>query len=285
MRYREVQPTSPLASYIECFWRMESEATPPTAPPERLLPDGCLELILNTSARFREFDAAGKDQLQPARFVAGQMTRPVLVAPTGAVQLFGIRFAPGGSVPFLPVLPGELTDRITPLDDVASAVGRELSEALETGTTWREKLARVEAVLLHRLLAAPAPTHSLQPALRQLVATGGCWPIEQLAHELGLSQRQLQRRFLREVGLGPKLLARILRFQQVFRAVEGAHNNWADIAVNCGYFDQAHLIRDFHQFAGQTPAVLFDDFSRFTEMFTRKRRRSHFSNTPLAASS
>jgi len=84
---------------------------------------------------------------------------------------------------------------------------------------------------------------------------------------------------MNEVGLGPKLLCRILRFQQVFRAVERADKNWARIAADCGYHDQSHLIRDFRQFAGQTPSVLFEHFTPFAEFFTRKRRASDFYNT------
>ena len=101
----------------------------------------------------------------------------------------------------------------------------------------------------------------------------------QLATDAGISSRQLERRFLREIGVGPKLLGRILRFQQVFRAVERLDARWASIAVDCGYYDQAHLIRDFNQFAGQTPSVLLAEKSSLTNAFTRKARASHFSNT------
>lgn len=277
MQYREIKPAPVLSDYIECFWRLEAEAAPSVVP-QRLLPDGCVELILNLGARFREFDAAGQSVLQPACLVVGQMTSPVLVAPTGAVKLLGIRFAPGGTLPFLPVAPGELTDRVTPLDAITTALERELNEALETADEWRARLASLEAALIRRLYAADWRS-SLQPGLAQLIKNGGQISVTQLAADCGLSHRQLERRFMREVGLGPKLLSRILRFQQVFRAVESESADWADVAVACGYYDQAHLIRDFRQFAGQTPAVLFDDFSQLTEFFTRKRRTSHFSNT------
>ncbi|MGH9846601.1 MAG: DUF6597 domain-containing transcriptional factor, partial [Blastocatellia bacterium] len=236
MRYREFQPAPILSGYVECLWLLEGNAAQPSAAPERLLPDGCVELILNCGARFCEYDAAGNGVLQPARFVAGQMTRPILVAPTGAVQLLGIRFAPGGTWPFLTAPPGELTDRITPLADVAGAFERELGELLDPACAWRERLARVEALLIRRLRAVAVRGTALQPLLASLVRSGGRLSVDQLAADSGLSNRQLQRRFLREVGLGPKLLARILRFQQVFRAVEGASADWAGVAVECGYY-------------------------------------------------
>ena len=113
----------------------------------------------------------------------------------------------------------------------------------------------------------------------RIVNTGGLVSVDQLANDAGISSRQLERRFLREVGLGPKLLGRIIRFQQVFRAVEQSNSAWAAIASECGSYDQAHLIRDFNRFARQTPAVLFSNQSAFTEWFTRKARKSDFYNT------
>ena len=113
----------------------------------------------------------------------------------------------------------------------------------------------------------------------RIVNTGGRVSVDQLANDAGISSRQLERRFLREIGLGPKLLGRIIRFQQVFRAVEQCDAAWAAVAIECGYYDQAHLIRDFHQFARQTPAILFGRQSALTESFTRKARTSDFYNT------
>ena len=113
----------------------------------------------------------------------------------------------------------------------------------------------------------------------RIVDSRGLIAVDELAGDAGISSRQLERRFLREVGVGPKLLGRIIRFQQVFRAVEQSNNAWAEIAIECGYYDQAHLIRDFNQFAQQTPAVLFSSQSALTESFTRKSRKSDFYNT------
>jgi AraC-like DNA-binding protein len=279
MRYREFQPGSPLSKYVECFWLLEGGDWRASLAPERLLPDGCIELILNFGDRFREHREAGDSDLQPARFVVGQMTRPVLVSPTGPVLLLGIRFAPGGAFPFFPVPPNELTNIIAPLDDVAAGLDRDFSGRPYDVSEPLEKIRLVESALLGRLGASDRGRPSLRRAISRMVASGGQTSLDQLAIDMGVGGRQLERRFLNEVGLGPKLLSRILRFQQVFRAVEREDKNWAGIALDCGYYDQAHLIRDFRQFAGQTPAVLFEGFTPFAEFFTRKRRMSDFSNT------
>lgn len=279
MRYSEHKVAPILAKHIECVWLLESGGEAVSDSPERLLPDGCIELILNFGDLFREHKEAGQSNLQPRRFVVGQMTRPVLVSPTGRVQILGIRFAPGGTLPFFPCSPGELTNRITPLADAANALEQELSGRIFEARSLPEKIRLLETALIKHLLTVDSGRASLQGAISRIIRAGGQTSIDLLANDLGISGRQLERRFLNEVGLGPKLLCRILRFQQVFRAVESADPNWAKIAADCGYYDQAHLIRDFRQFAEQTPGLLFEQFTSFTEVFTRKNRMSDFYNT------
>jgi AraC-like DNA-binding protein len=81
------------------------------------------------------------------------------------------------------------------------------------------------------------------------------------------------------VGLAPKTLGRILRFQHVFKAQQDDAANWAEIAVACGYFDQSHLIRDFRQFTGECPSALNVSHDSLTELFMRKNRVTHSSKT------
>jgi AraC-like DNA-binding protein len=271
MRYHEIHPRAPLNSFVECFWTLEGDGPSTDAMPERILPDGCVELILNFGDRFSQYTNTHR-KLQPRHFLVGQMSGPILISPNGAVQLLGIRFHPGGTSPFFRVPMTELTDRIVELGAISSELERELLLA--------EKTHVIESVLLARLLRGRYDSSSMTLAA-QIVSSAGCISIDRLATKAGISSRQLERRFMRDIGVGPKLLSRILRFQQVFRAVERVDPEWASIAVDCGYYDQAHLIRDFNQFAGQTPAVLFSQQSALTESFTRKARTSHFSNTAV----
>lgn len=276
MRYREIHPQPPLNNFVECFWTLEGDGPSSDGTPERILPDGCVELILNYGARFLQHNDAGR-VLQPRHFIVGQMTGPILISPTGNVELLGIRFHPGGTAPFLRMQMNEVTDQVADLGGVASELERELLQASEQLSSLAEKTRAIEAVLMTHLCSV-----HVTPALRlaaRIVASAGLISVDQLAADAGISSRQLERRFMREVGLGPKLLGRILRFQQVFRAVERSDAAWASIALDCGYYDQAHLIRDFNQFAQQTPSVLFAAQSALTESFTRKTRTSHFSNT------
>ena len=279
MRYSEISPRPPLNSFVECFWMLEADGPSPASAPERILPDGCVELILNFGERFSEHQH-NRREIQPRHFLVGQMSGPILISPNGAVQLLGIRFHPGGTSAFVRVPMNELTDRIAELGSLSSELERELLSVSECLESLTEKIAAVEAVLIGRLLRRSQDSSAMRLAA-SIVQSAGLISVDRLATEAGISSRQLERRFLREIGVGPKLLGRILRFQQVFRAVERLDAAWAMVAVECGYYDQAHLIRDFNQFAGQTPSVLLAERSTLTESFTRKARTSHFSNTAL----
>lgn len=285
MRYREFRPSEQLSPDVECFWLLEGYEPSASARPERLMPDGCIELIVNLGDRFRERLDDGSEVVQPLRFVAGQMTRPVYVTPMGSVRLFGVRFTPGGTVPLFDGPPAELTNRIVALDAVAWRLERELAERLDPTHAPDQLVNAAEIVLAEQLGRYKDRRGPIRAAVQRMMLLSGRVSIDRIADDLGISGRQLERRFVIEVGLGPKLLCRILRFQTVFQAVEHGDSRWADVAAGCGYYDQSHLIRDFRQFGGDTPASLLADLTQFGEFFTRKNRTSLSSNTRNAHSS
>jgi AraC-like DNA-binding protein len=289
MLYREFKPSPHLAPFVECFWTLETDESEPIqtkpsgpAQPERILPDGCVELILNFGAQFREQKDDGRQEPQPVLFLVGQMTRPMLISPNGRVELIGIRFHPGGTLPFLRIDMHELTNQVVELAALSRGLERSLVSRMEQARSLTSLALKIEMLekLLSGLLRDSKHESRLGGLVGQIFSRGGQLTVDELAQDSGISCRQLERRFLSEVGIGPKLLCRILRFQQVFRAVERNDGGWASVAADCGYYDQAHLIRDFQQFARQTPTALFAQSSNLTQAFTRKDRTSDFSNTP-----
>lgn len=269
MHYQEFQPEAPLKLYIECFWTLRDLA-PADSQPERILPDGCAELILNFGDRFLQH-GPNRTVLQPCCFFVGQITGPMLISPTGPVDLVGIRFHPGGTKAFFRFDLDQTTNEVVDLRDSHEEFPSEWLDRLGNLTSIEDRIFLLKSLLCSRLPEVRQDMTTLRLA-RQIVRQHGMISIDELSRAAGISSRQLERRFRREVGLGPKMLGRILRFQHVFRALEQDDSAWATLAVECGYYDQAHLIRDFRQFADQTPAALFAHRSVLTEAFTRRRR-------------
>jgi AraC-like DNA-binding protein len=206
---------------------------------ERLLPDGTCEIVLNRGDPFRH-----EGRVQPRAMVVGQLARFMEIEPQGAVDLVGIRFRPGGLFPFLRAPMHELTGTWADLRDVDRGL------RLEDG---------IEEALLARLRPANGAVAAAVIAIER-----GEQRIGQVAAEARVHARRLERMFLREVGLPPKMLARIARFQGVLRG----SGDWAAVAQRCGYYDQAHLIRDFREFAGESPTAYFARRHPMSDAFT-----------------
>lgn len=278
MLYREIKPSYPLGRFVECFWTLKNSVPAEPSRPERILPDGCVEIVLNFGSSFAEHKDNGVEERQPQHFLVGQMTKPMVIVPTGTVDLLGIRFHPGGTIPFFRMPMHEVSNQVIDLELLSNSLRRDLIDQPADTTSSRQRIALVEKLLVERVRDCKHDSWLIGLAAR-VVRCGGVTPVDQLAADAGISSRQLERRFLRDVGIGPKLLCRILRFQQVLCALDAKDARWTKIAVDCGYYDQAHLIRDFQQFARQTPSILSSHSSELTVFFSRKGRTSDFSNT------
>lgn len=280
MRYRTFPPSPRLAQYVECFWTLESEEKTSSLSPERILPDGCVEIIFNLADPFRRYHFDGAVEVQPRTLIAGQMQHHALIEPTGRVKLFGVRFHPGGAYRVFHFPVSELTNRIISFGDVWSRFGKELTEKIEGARSIRERINLIEKAFITRLDQLHDDNKLIDAVVKMIVARDGLVSIDRLQKNLAISDRHLERKFKTVVGISPKFLCRILRFQKVFHAVE-LHQKlgWSFIALECGYYDQAHFIRDFKEFSGQNPSAFFNEDHRMSEYFTRKNRLSDFYNT------
>src|SRR6187549_1400447 len=150
MRYQELQPGLELERFVECYWTLENERPDLTSKPEPILPDGCVEVILNLADNFNEHRGDGVKVSQPMYFLVGQMTRPIFIAPTGRVRLIGIRFQPGGAFPLLRVPMHELTDGLVELGALDPMLEGELKEAVSDERSLPRCIARIERSLFAR---------------------------------------------------------------------------------------------------------------------------------------
>jgi AraC-like DNA-binding protein len=256
--YREYPLAAPLSEFVECVWTLRAPRRPAGAPPERIFPDGCVEVIVQLDERARSLRDAGRFELQPSAFLIGPLRGPLLLEPAGPMHSFGIRFRPGRAAPFLPFGVDRLAGAETPVADAFGRDGGQLAEEIGNAPTDALRVEIARAFLLRRLeRAVRPPSRPVSAAVRRMIGpTPRRMSVSALARESGWSVRQLERRFRSETGLTPRLLARIVRFQRVFRAVDAdGGSDWVSVALDCGYADQPHLIREFREFTGQTPAA------------------------------
>ena len=185
-------------------------------------------------------------------FAGGLSDRPItteLLGTAGGVQ---IDFTPLGARRALGLPMDELTNRVVALEDVLGPGTPLLVERLHDAPGWAERFALLDAALLRRLARGPAPAPEVAWSLDRLVAAGGRLPVASLAAEVGWSRRHLAARWRRDVGLTPKAVGRVLRFERALRLIRQGRELTA-VAYDCGYADQPHLNREFRALAGSTP--------------------------------
>ena len=239
-RYREFAPPAALRPFVRVIWTYA--APDPSMTIQRIAPDGCPELIFDLGAPYAEEGPDGTFHLQPYALFAGQMTRPLVMRPTGPTELVAIRFEPDGARDFLGLPLATATDRR--LDMTARLAGFAPPPGDPEGqaaafVAWLDDLRR-------------RGDWAIDPVIRA--------EIEAAAEDNPIScrspgdRRALQRRFADRVGVSPRMLRSIFRFRRVFdhAATPSADTSWLEAGLDAGYFDQPQMARDFRRFLGCT---------------------------------
>ena len=237
--YAEHKPEDEIARWVECTWSIKP-SVPVRGFPVR--PDGCVDLLYSHAEGLA---------------VVGPMTREQRFDLRAEDVRIGLRFRPGMARSFLRIGAAELCDRVLPLGDVIGNAARDLRDRLDASLSTDE----CREILLQAVKAAGLQQEAVHRAIDAMTRFHGEVNVDWVADQAGMSARQFQRRCKEESGLAPKQLARILRFRRACRLAERGES-WLRVAAEAGYFDQAHLIRDFREFTGTTPV---SDFSKTGE--------------------
>ncbi len=199
-------------------------------------PDNCADILLSLAP----------DGTALGGWVVGVMTAPVVV-PGQAGHLVGLRFRPGWLAPVIGVSARELRDRRVDLRDVAPAWVRALH-----GPAPASQFLRLTA---SRVLEGARPTATVQEAVAALTDEGDRVSVEALCRRLRVSRQHLTRVFNESVGTGPKFVARVARMERVRRELASRRGDWARLAAESGFSDQAHLAREMRTLSGQVPSA------------------------------
>lgn len=271
VEYFETLPDPQLSPYVACYWVLEGyrQATAEPAPPERVFPDGRMELVFHRLEPFACADQWGAFVEQPSSFLFGQLRHYVLLRPPARMQTIGVRFHPAGASALLGMSVDEVTHRFVSLHELWGRGASEIEERVLGAPSVSLALGVLEGFLLSRLEAVhaidPLVAHALD-TIDTMTNAGRDIRVKDIALSTGISERQLERKFRGCVGLGPKRVAAIARLQRVIRLIQQRPGlNLTESALLGGYYDQAHFNRSFRQLAGLTPLR----FMRETHVMTR----------------
>lgn len=259
-------PSPPLNAYIGYLYYLEGALY----PRERILPFPSLDLKINFGGVLRVIEPHGAERAQTLTesWWTGVWSAYHTIDWPDDLRFYGVYFRPAGVYPFLQLPLSELHNRVVPLEGIWGGYAAEIRERLHVAGSVQAGLALLERLLLARLCDAPYGFDLVRYAVQSIHQRHGALSIRGLSDHVGISQNHLLTYFKRMVGVGPKELARLVRLRHVFRLIDPTQPvDWAQIAHQCGYYDQAHLSNDFRMLLGLSPTG-----------YLRRRRELHAAN-------
>jgi AraC-like DNA-binding protein len=261
MDYNTFDPSEDLAPFINYYWTLE---VPPEQSSEKqtIVPDGGIELAFILGDDIRRFVSDTEFVLQPRAMVLGQTSQPFYVQPTGYVNSFAASFSPFGFALFADVPLKDLRNKETPLAEVFGQTdASRLEQAIIDAPTTRDRIKAVEAFLLERLTDEKRIEDLVLKTVQLISNSNGQVAIDDVASQDASQKRQLERKFLQQVGMSPKQLCKLVRMQTALKLLLNQEGSLTDIAHNSRYYDQSHFIKDFKHFTGVSPSKFLLDKS------------------------
>jgi AraC-like DNA-binding protein len=272
-----IAPSAPLSQFVQCFWYCEG--APDTHSKERLMPTGEACIIFN----LRHDPIRIYDWRNPNNYgsfgqsvLSGARSEPFVIDTLQQERVFGIQFHPGGSFPFFRMPASEAANCDVSLDCVWRGAANQMRERLLEAESVPAMFLAAENALMQQMIR-PLQLHpAVAFAARQFGARPHTASVAAVLDAIGLSHRRFSQLFHEQTGLTPKGFCRVRRFQRVLRQIRAVREiEWTRIALDCGYYDQAHFIHDFQSFSGFTPTGYAAHFFRYD------RDNEHINHVPL----
>jgi AraC-like DNA-binding protein len=239
--YREFAAPVALASYFVCLWT-QSVDNGASSYRQRVLPDGCVDIVV----------------MNEAAMVIGPSTRHFFAELAPGTMVVGARCLPGRAASLLGMPASKLVDQSVPLRDVLGNRVTSRFACVPHQTTHAARRSAMESALLDHLRNAKTASDEVVNAAVRWFARNPGGRMEELSRSMAISSRQLRRRFSAAVGYSPKMFQSIMRFQRLLylAAQTGCSRPLAELAIETGYADQAHMSREVQRLSGNSPSVL-----------------------------
>jgi AraC-like DNA-binding protein len=256
--YFEYKPSRPLCPFIECFWTMKSHSKF-FKRREVIIPGGRAEIFFtnDTAVNWIDSKQPNVSHSHTGSHVLGPRNRPFYVEMAGAVSLVGVRFRHGGLAPFTAIPVDLLLNQIISLDQIFDKKVNSLAGQLLENDNAHRQISLIEKFLFGVIESDSQTCKTIQ--LIAAVKNQQFTSIDTLSKSTGIHYKKLERTFSRFTGYNPKNFSRVVRFYQALRQMQATPASLTHIGLNNGYYDQAHFIRDFKAFTGNSPTRFNDD--------------------------
>lgn len=268
MKYHTYTPASYLSNFIKCFWSLHSPSAK-ALECQTIVPDGCIEMIFHFGDPYRQYISKEKSLIQPKYFVIGQLTKPLVIQPTGKTDIFAIRFRCEGFSPFLKSHTfKDLENTATPLNAIYGNEGSILIANMLRSYSIQHRMVTVSS-FLGKMLSEDSPSDRvIKDTVESILNLKGSSSIHELSQNHNIHRRQLERKFSEKIGLSPKYLSKIVRLHAAINLLLDGNNwNLTTVAYKVGYYDQAHFVKDFKMFTGYSPKEFYKDNLQLSSTF------------------
>lgn len=247
------KPTVQLSSFVDYFWYLE--CSNPVNNWELSFPDGSTDIVIDLlEERVCMADASNRQRLLDSTLMCGPHSEYFFINHQNGSKVIGIHFKPGGVFPFLGFPLDELHNSLLSMDTIWGNQVVDLRDELLETTSMEERFRILDRRLME-FAVKPLSSHPVvQYALNKFENITHSVDISSVVEDTGISHRRFIEIFKKETGYTPKHYSRIRRFQEVLLLINKSRDiDWANIAISCGYYDQAHFIKDFRAFSGLNP--------------------------------
>ena len=217
MDYQTYEPHPDLEPVINCYWTLEVPATG-NAQKQRIIPDGTIEMAFILGDDIKRYTSEDDFILQPRAMVLGQTIEPFYIEPTGYVNTFAIRFYPYGFANFITVPIRTLANKETPIEILfGEKTAKKLEQEIVHATNVKQRIAIIERFLLKKLGEQSTVDNIVKTTIDTLLLTKGGASIGGILKEDLSKRRQLERKFVKQIGISPKQLGKVIRLQSALK--------------------------------------------------------------------
>jgi AraC-like DNA-binding protein len=267
MDFSRIDPPESLRPFVDCFWVIQSDD--PKSRMQKIVPDGYPEIIFHFGAPFR-INLHGRWERQKKFLIAGQIKTHFFLENTGNASTFGIKLQPAALAHLLGINMESLTDKVIDANELQVAWFQSLNQALEGAETWEEMIEHATRYLHEISSGKDFPQSPIEAAVAIIRETNGTISVTDLTRKLFMGERNLERLFLKQIGISPKLYTQIIRFNFIFDLLKRKKLTWTDLAYEAGFYDQSHFIRNFHAFTGEDPSAYGFEDRNLANFFLQK---------------